>query len=87
MLIHKVTEYTSTLFHSTKELQQTSAKYDSRKPTADLCVWVFFPPVALKPKSGLGDLGFELSSSHTIRQYHPVGLPWTSDRPVAETSK
>jgi len=47
------------------------------------CVCVFFFP----PVSGLGDLGFELSRSHTIRHAQPVGLPWTSDRPVAETSK
>ena len=40
---------------------------------------------ALHPKSGLGRLTVEVSRTHTDTS-HLVGLPWTRDQPVVETS-
>jgi hypothetical protein len=42
-------------------------------------------PVAQEPKSGLGRLLLEVSRSHSDTP-HSVGLLWTSDQSVAETS-
>jgi hypothetical protein len=46
---------------------------------------ICFFPVGQKPNSGPHHLIFEVSRSHTGRP-HSVGLLWTMDRPVAETS-
>ena len=47
----------------------------------------FFFPVALRPKAGHGLLILEVSRSHTHNDAsQSVGLLWTSDHCVAETS-
>jgi len=45
----------------------------------------FFPPMAQQPPTGQGFLFIEASRSHSDTP-HTVGLLWTSDQPVAETS-
>jgi len=39
-----------------------------------------------QPNSGLGRLTPEVPRSLTIRHIQPVGLPWTGDQPVTETT-
>jgi hypothetical protein len=46
----------------------------------------FFSPVALRPSEGQGLLILEVSRSHSLDVPQPVGLIWTSDQLVAETS-
>jgi hypothetical protein len=41
--------------------------------------------MARQPLVGQGVLSIEASRSHSDTR-HSVGLPWTNDRPVAETS-
>ena len=43
------------------------------------------PPLALRPKA-VHNLLISEASNHTKRAPHSVGLIWTSDQPVAETS-
>jgi hypothetical protein len=45
----------------------------------------FFPPMAQQPLVGQGLLIIEASRSHSDTP-HSVGLLWTSDQSVAETS-
>ena len=45
----------------------------------------FFLSLAQQPNAGLGRLIFEASRSYTMTQ-QSVGLLWTGDEPVAETS-
>jgi hypothetical protein len=47
---------------------------------------LYFFPVAQQPLLGQGLLIIEVSRSHTSDTPHTVGLLWTSDQPVAETS-
>ena len=47
----------------------------------------YFLSVVQQLKSCLGRLIVEISTSHTIRHKHQVGLLWTSDRLVSETAK
>jgi hypothetical protein len=51
---------------------------------------VFFPSDSFSPKSLsqpiAGTEGYCYAVSHTVTHSYSVGLPWTSDRPVAETS-
>jgi hypothetical protein len=47
--------------------------------------YVFFPPLAQQPLVGHDLLIVEASRSHSDTT-HSVGLLWTSDQPVAETS-
>jgi hypothetical protein len=42
--------------------------------------------MARQPLGGLGLLIIEASRSHFLDTPHSVGLLWTSDQPVAETS-
>jgi hypothetical protein len=42
--------------------------------------------MARQPLGGLGRLIIEASRSHILDTPHSVGLLWTSDQPVAETS-
>jgi hypothetical protein len=51
----------------------------------DIPTSIFFP-MARQPLGGLGLLIIEVSWSHTSDTPHSVGLLWTSDQPVAETS-
>jgi hypothetical protein len=46
----------------------------------------FFYPVALRPNAGHGLLILEVSRSYTTTLSQSVGLLWTSDQLVAETS-
>jgi len=54
----------------------------------DLCLHIgyFFPPVALRHNAGQGLLILEVSRPHTTTHHMSVGLLWTSDHLVAETS-
>jgi hypothetical protein len=45
-----------------------------------------FFPMARQPLGGKGHLIVDASRSHTLDTPHSVGLLWTSDQPVAETS-
>jgi hypothetical protein len=42
--------------------------------------------MARQPLGGLGRLIIDVSRSHTLDTAQSVGLLWTSDQPVAETS-
>ena len=58
-------------------------KFSHSPPSGPL----FFSPMARQPLFGcLGLLITEASRSHTLDTPHSVGLLWTSDQPVAETS-
>jgi hypothetical protein len=48
-------------------------------------MYKFFFPMAQQPLLGQGPLIIEASRSHSDTP-HSVGLLWTSDQPVAETS-
>ena len=51
------------------------------------CECFFFSfPLAQQPNAGQGYLVLEVRRSHTVRQTQSVGLLWTRDQPVAETS-
>ena len=52
-----------------------------------LMAWklLYFSPMAQQPLVGQGLLIIEASRSHSDTS-HSVGLLWTSDQPVAETS-
>jgi len=54
-----------------------------------VCMYVYINiyilPVALRPDTGQGLLILEVSRSHTTH-HSQVGLLWTSDQLVAETS-
>ena len=44
------------------------------------------PSSGAQPNAGQGRLILEVTSSHTLTTPQSVGLLWTSDRPVSETS-
>jgi hypothetical protein len=50
----------------------------------DVCMFVRLC-LAQQPNAGQGRLVLEVSKSHSFAP-HSVGLLWTTDRPVAETS-
>jgi hypothetical protein len=50
-----------------------------------LAIYIFFP-MTRQPLGGLGRLIFKASRSHYLDTPQSVGLLWTSDQPVAETS-
>jgi hypothetical protein len=51
----------------------------------DFIILIYFFPMARQPLGVLGNLIIEASRSHSDTP-HSVGLLWTSDQPVAETS-
>jgi hypothetical protein len=51
-----------------------------------LLPYVYFFPMARQPLGGLGRLIVKASRSHFLDTPHSVGLLWTSDQTVAETS-
>ena len=50
------------------------------------CIVTFFFPMPRQPLGGLDLLVAEASRSHFLDTPHSVGLLWTSDQPVVETS-
>ena len=53
--------------------------------TLEAQIYIFFP-LALRPNAGHGILILEVPRSHTTTRPRSVGLLWTSDKLVAETS-
>ena len=47
---------------------------------------LFFPPMSRKPLGGQGRLSFSRLHDHTLDTPQSVGLLWTRDQAVAETS-
>jgi hypothetical protein len=75
--------------HGCNELFRTLYSSTARVMATARTTFMYFPllyfPVAQQPKSGLGRLLLEVSRSH-LDTRHSVGLLWTSDHSVAETS-
>jgi hypothetical protein len=49
-------------------------------------IYIYIFPMARQPNMGLGLLVLSRFHDHTLNTPQSVGLLWTSDQPVAETS-
>ena len=56
------------------------------RSSASTCLTVILVQFFLtqQPNAGLGCLIVDVSRPHTIRHTHPIGIFWTSDKPVVE---